>query len=552
MCSYAEYRSKSRLRKLEELSLGPEYSGSQVGRNNHFDPAELSDDGPFASVKSRQNSPSVSSGSGQYADPEDVDLDMDKDIEQDDEFDSDRAFGDEDKAKFQGATFRGSKRIQIEYSNNGQASGPSKQDRVIEDADSADFSDLESEDIDVQNGMLDHYDGSLANANTGSDKGMEDAEMEYQDSLLSEGDASQLEASSLNTEDDSSPPLADDDRAALRKMMAESQKVITSNLSKAAKSDIAKGRAIKRQRTTFNSLLSTRIRLKEALIATNAMHDPSPPSTTIPNPAIQAAEQAALKLWSTLDSLRQSLHSTSSSSKSVPTPAQPLQPTPATPFSTLWTRMQSHETDIHPHRTSTLNKWSAKTAPPSSLPRANKFSAAPTQPPLSSILEQQLQSETNMQNLIAKSSVPRSFAPANPIDPTPIDSAEEVHVYDDTPFYTLLLRDLVSSQASDPSAPGNASILIAPAIPGIKDRVHKKKVDTKASKGRKIRYTVHEKLQNFMAADDRGTWGDRQREELVRGLLGRKVVDEAPNGHGMSEGEGSGEERAEEGLRLFR
>jgi len=29
----------------------------------------------------------------------------------------------------------------------------------------------------------------------------------------------------------------------------------------------------------------------------------------------------------------------------------------------------------------------------------------------------------------------------------------------------------------------------------------KRKVDTKASKGRKIRYTVHEKLVNFMAPD---------------------------------------------------
>ena len=52
---------------------------------------------------------------------------------------------------------------------------------------------------------------------------------------------------------------------------------------------------------------------------------------------------------------------------------------------------------------------------------------------------------------------------------------------------------------------------------------HGKMVDTKASKGRKMRYTVHEKLQNFMAPEDRGTWGERQRDELFGGLFGRRV-----------------------------
>lgn len=69
-----------------------------------------------------------------------------------------------------------------------------------------------------------------------------------------------------------------------------------------------------------------------------------------------------------------------------------------------------------------------------------------------------------------------------------------------------------------------------------------------------MRYTVHEKLQNFMAPDDTGTWGERQRNELFGSLLGRRIrlgedaedgVDEVEDGDGEVMGGGEG------GLRLF-
>ena len=51
----------------------------------------------------------------------------------------------------------------------------------------------------------------------------------------------------------------------------------------------------------------------------------------------------------------------------------------------------------------------------------------------------------------------------------------------------------------------------------------KKKRDAErgASKGRKIRYTVHEKAQNFAVAQPmRGQWGEDQTDELFASLLG--------------------------------
>jgi protein AATF/BFR2 len=53
----------------------------------------------------------------------------------------------------------------------------------------------------------------------------------------------------------------------------------------------------------------------------------------------------------------------------------------------------------------------------------------------------------------------------------------------------------------------------------------KKVVDTKASKGRKIRYVVHEKIMNFMAAEPLKGWHCDMVDELFSGLLGKKYLD---------------------------
>lgn len=75
-------------------------------------------------------------------------------------------------------------------------------------------------------------------------------------------------------------------------------------------------------------------------------------------------------------------------------------------------------------------------------------------------------------------------------------------------------------------------------------------VDTKASKGRKMRYTVHEKLRDFMVREDRGTWGERRVDELFGSLFGgQRKVELGEGSDAEDEEEGS---REEEGLMLFR
>ncbi|KAL9009717.1 MAG: hypothetical protein Q9173_005276, partial [Seirophora scorigena] len=261
----------------------------------------MSDDDPFASAQSRHESSDDSSSSGEYADPDNIDVDMDKKIDRDDEIDSDGVFGDDDADKYRSFVFRGSSSTQKDDVKFKEANGHSLLNDVVEDGNSAKLSVMESGHMDIPNSTnrLRNDDGGRSEKSHESGGAVDDTSdiaMEDLDTFSSEDEGSKSETFSSSTENDTSPPPANDDRAALRKMMAESQKTITSNLSKAARSDIAKGRAIKHQRTAFDSLLNTRIRLQKALTATNTLPPPSASSTQLPDPAIQAAEQAALNL----------------------------------------------------------------------------------------------------------------------------------------------------------------------------------------------------------------------------------------------------------------
>ena len=77
----------------------------------------------------------------------------------------------------------------------------------------------------------------------------------------------------------------------------------------------------------------------------------------------------------------------------------------------------------------------------------------------------------------------------------------------------------------------------------------KRHVDTRASKDRKMRYTVQEKLQNFMVPEDRGMWGKRQTDELFGSLLGAQMrLDEAE----VDDMDVYGPRDIDEGLKFFR
>lgn len=141
----------------------------------------------------------------------------------------------------------------------------------------------------------------------------------------------------------------------------------------------------------------------------------------------------------------------------------------------------------------------------------------------------------------------------------------DAEVFDDTDFYQEILRDVIQSKSGStfvshfypclPLAHTQFFFLIdlgAEAWEAARPRKIKKVVDTKASKGRKLRYEVHEKLQNFMVpVTSRGAWHEEQIDELFSSLMGKGFSDVAVPGLDAREGSEEPETVGLGGLRVF-
>ncbi|MCJ1263498.1 rRNA-processing protein bfr2 [Lobaria immixta] len=505
---------RSRLRKPESVNLGPQYKGLRINRDDFATGSES--EGSVGSGFSDGNGSSEDEFATMDGEPS-------KKAEDDDKFTS----LDED-LKEQGEDKNKGTDSLVEFGTE------SKQD---EDMRSTEY-DANGEDFEDQRDHL-------------SESDEDDSEMEEFDSISEAG--SKASMGSSNVSDETSPSVPSD-RAALRQMMAESQKSVIATISAATKADLAKGKAIKQQGSAFDALLNTRIRLQKPLIATNSLSLPSTAENSDPLATVHAAEAAALNLWTQLDSLRQTLHPPTD----LKSQKRPFSATLSTPTSELWARMQTQDSISTPHNRAILAKWSSRLHPPAQL-RSSLSANSSSQTPLPVLLDQHL-SPQNTTRLIARTRIPRSCAPVQAS--IRHSSTSDGNIYDDADFYTLLLRDLVDRRMADPAASSHStttttakptapssSLMTMPDLKAAK-RMRRANVDTKASKGRKMRYTVHEKLRDFMVREDRGTWGERRVEELFGSLFGgqRKVE----LGEGSEAEEKDDEERREEGLMLFR
>ena len=458
-----------------------------------------SDDNPFERSPSHDSDVTGTSESDGMAngtvDPDQVsDLDLSNpEIDDEDEIDSDDAFEDGDEHKFKDFSFR----------DDEESRGVPLKPRILQKKCSKVKTDASTT-------------NSVSDASSEAFGTLDDVPIVSSDDDESSNSESDSHSSSSNT---SEPPIlpkaAAPDRASLRKLMASEQKSVVANLSRETAADISKGKAVAQQQQTFSTLLNCRIRLQKALTMTRDLKElPSLSDDAMKESAaiVESAQLASLKLWNSLNSLRASLHKNDLPTSKAQEATETVNIT--TPRSQLLSKMQSFEAISIPTRRATLSKWAIRTAPPSTLPSRNKFSNSSSQTPFLSVLDSHL-SESNMTSQLSKSY-------------TSSDTSNLLsRSYDDTSFYATLLRDLVSQKASstslaNPNLLHDQNLPLSNALPKAAKQ-HRANLDTKASKGRKMRYTVHEKLQNFMPREDRGTWGDRQVAELFGGLLGRKV-----------------------------
>lgn len=102
------------------------------------------------------------------------------------------------------------------------------------------------------------------------------------------------------------------------------------------------------------------------------------------------------------------------------------------------------------------------------------------------------------------------------------DDAEfyDEEIFDDDDFYHTLLRDLVDKKAGEGAGSGGGDLAQKVAqIQKLRSK-SKRKVDTRASKGRRIRYDIHAKLVNFTApVAGVSTISEEARNELFGSLF---------------------------------
>ncbi|XP_071851597.1 protein AATF-like [Apostichopus japonicus] len=95
-------------------------------------------------------------------------------------------------------------------------------------------------------------------------------------------------------------------------------------------------------------------------------------------------------------------------------------------------------------------------------------------------------------------------------------------IFDDDDFYHQLLKELIERKTADTTDPAQLTRQWL-AVQKLRHKV-KRVVDTKASKGRKLRYNIHPKMVSFTAPKDDSTMTDEARDELFSSLFGQARI----------------------------
>ncbi|XP_026744809.1 protein AATF [Trichoplusia ni] len=182
-------------------------------------------------------------------------------------------------------------------------------------------------------------------------------------------------------------------------------------------------------------------------------------------------------------------------------------------------------------RDTSIQKWNDKTR----LATATNIKNAPT----NTVLQQISYILSDREKLVRRTQLKRSEydivgykqnipeqeikndeSEVNPVTRDRKDNDEYIpEIFDDSDFYHQLLRELIECKSADISDPVQLSRQWI-ALQQMRSKM-KRKVDTKATKGRKIKYVVHNKLVNFMAPEKNPSWTDESKNELYSSLFGK-------------------------------
>ncbi|GAA6009517.1 hypothetical protein JCM10207_003812 [Rhodosporidiobolus poonsookiae] len=453
------------------------------------------------------------------------------------------------------------------------------------DAEDDDDDDDDEDGDSEMDGMDDELVG-LMNGGEGEDD--DDDEGDFEDLEAADGFAA-----SVATDDDASSAEEDsqeeDGPAAPAPASAKGQKGKTARdglgsmvkqLRQAASADVEKGRDVKKQLAFSDALLTARIALQPAVAASSSLPTPAsaPPAQewfAVEDEGVRGEVEslwgAVVGLGEELFELRTALMHTNES-LAPPTPdfgtsrkraraaldeddvvddstGERAQEARSTWVGEMMSDLRGLEASLDPFLRTTLSKWSDKVLAASGLALKSssgdkKFKAV-QQNALAQVDHALDASTGERERLVKRTRVRRAqdgpgarvLGRETVVGLEGEEGRREVdeECFDDGDFYAQVLRDVVESRMLDLDDATLTSLRSATAL--ARGKKVKKVVDTRASKGRKIRYHVHEKAQNFMIPVEAGHWHDEQTDELFASLLGRSF---APSGNGGAGAGGAG------------
>lgn len=178
-----------------------------------------------------------------------------------------------------------------------------------------------------------------------------------------------------------------------------------------------------------------------------------------------------------------------------------------------------------PFRDASIQKWNEKTR----LATASNIKNAPTNTVLQQIsyilsdrdkLIRRTQLKRTEYDIVGYSKAVNNENDSENVTKNRKDDDEYIpEIFDDNDFYHQLLRELIECKSADISDPVQLSRQWI-ALQQMRSKM-KRKVDTKATKGRKIKYVVHNQLVNYMAPEKCLTWTEESTNELYNSLFGK-------------------------------
>ncbi|CAG8677041.1 9568_t:CDS:2, partial [Cetraspora pellucida] len=308
-------------------------------------------------------------------------------------------------------------------------------------------------------------------------------------------------------------------REELRKI-EEDERNLLQKMTQSAQEDINKGHHVKNQIALWDVFLDTRIRLQRAVAISNTFPQPNVYSQFITPETRFSVQETRTELRELIDSLIDLRKNDNIAITENVANNRKRHIEDDNYLEYLWKDMQEINDSFLPFRAQTIEKWSNKVQIAPGIPLNKKFKAI-NQGVNDQIAHVLCDRERLIKRTQLKRNTDKILGKAKPGTGTYDEHLTnyDLEIFDDTDFYQQLLRELIESRMIDNDDPVALGLRWAT----LKQTKQKKKnVDTKASKGRRVRYHVHEKLQNFMVPIPSGTWHDDMIDELYSSLLGNK------------------------------